>query len=134
MWRFPFRSTWSRLIQREEEMRRNIWFKIPLNLIKVVTKTNMPNSVERFGYIKCYSTSSPKLVKSPSNSIRYNCQKISYCVYFTSYSIKCISCFMLGHLMTSIFPSFTSAKKSRKFHTPSRRKFSHKLSHKTSAR
>ena len=131
---FPYRTTWSRLLQRKEEMRWNIWFKIPLDLIKVVRKTNTPKSVESFGYTKCYSTSSSRLVKSPSNSIRHNCQKISCCVYFPSYSIKCISCFMLEHLMTNIFPSFTSAKKSRKFHTPSRRKFSNKSSHETSAR
>ena len=36
-------------------------------------KSSMPNPVESLGYIKCYSWSSP----SPSNSIRYNYQKIS---------------------------------------------------------
>ena len=32
----------------------------------------MPNSVKSLGYIKCYSLSSPRPVKSPSNSIRHN--------------------------------------------------------------
>ena len=36
----------------------------------------MPNPVKSLGYIKCYSSSSPRPVKSPSNSIRYNCKKI----------------------------------------------------------
>ena len=36
----------------------------------------MPNLVKILGYIKCYSFSSPRPVKSPGNSIRYNCQKI----------------------------------------------------------
>ena len=43
---------------------------------KFVKKTSMPTSVESLGYIKCYSSSSPRPVKSPSNSIRQNCQKI----------------------------------------------------------
>ena len=34
------------------------------------------NSVKSFGYIKCYSSSSPRPVKSPTNSIWHNCQKI----------------------------------------------------------
>ena len=32
----------------------------------------MPNLIESLGYIKCYSWSSLRPVKSPSNSIRYN--------------------------------------------------------------
>ena len=36
----------------------------------------MPNSVKSLGYIKCYSLSSSRPVKSPSNSIRHNCHKI----------------------------------------------------------
>ena len=38
--------------------------------------TSMPNSVESLEYIKCYSSSSPRHVKSTSNSTRYNCTKI----------------------------------------------------------
>ena len=39
-------------------------------------KTSIPNSVKSFRYIKCYNLSSPRPVKTPSNSIRYNCLKI----------------------------------------------------------
>ena len=38
--------------------------------------TSMSNPAENFGNIKCYSWSSPRSVNIPSNSIRYNCQKI----------------------------------------------------------
>ena len=41
-----------------------------------VKKTSLPNSVEIIGYIKCYMSSSPTPVKSASNSLRYNSQKI----------------------------------------------------------
>ena len=36
----------------------------------------MPNPVKSLGDIKCHSWSSPRSVKSPRNSIRYNCEKI----------------------------------------------------------
>ena len=36
----------------------------------MMKKTSLPNSVESLGYIKCYSSSSARPVKSPSNSIR----------------------------------------------------------------
>ena len=39
-------------------------------------KTSMPNPVKSLGYIKCHSSSSLRPVKSPSNSIRYNREKI----------------------------------------------------------
>ena len=60
------------------EKRRNkakylTWNSIRL---KIVKKISMPNPVKSLSYIKCYSLSSPRPVKSPSNSIRYNCQKI----------------------------------------------------------
>ena len=44
--------------------------------LKFVKKTSMLNPVKSLGYIKHYSSSSPRPVKSHSNSIRYNCQKI----------------------------------------------------------
>ena len=44
--------------------------------VKFVKKTSMPNPVKSLGYIKCYSSSSPRCVKSPSNSIRCNCERI----------------------------------------------------------
>ena len=61
------------------EKRRNkakylTWNSIRLKFVK---KTSMPNPVKSLGYIKCHSSSSPRPVKSPSNSIRYNCDKIS---------------------------------------------------------
>ena len=46
-------------------------------LLRKVKKTSMPNPVKGLGYMKCYSLSSPRPVKSPSKSIRHNnCQKI----------------------------------------------------------
>ena len=44
--------------------------------IKFVKKTSMLNLVKSLGYIKCHSSNNPRTVKSPSNSIRYNCEKI----------------------------------------------------------
>ena len=43
---------------------------------KFIMKISMPCPVKRLGFIKCYSLNSPRSVKSPSNLIRYNCQKI----------------------------------------------------------
>ena len=37
--------------------------------LKFVKKTSMSNPVKSLGYIKCYSLSSPRPIKSPSNSI-----------------------------------------------------------------
>ena len=39
-------------------------------------KTSMPNPAKSLGYTKSYSSSSLRPVKSPSNSIRFNCRKI----------------------------------------------------------
>ena len=60
------------------EKRRNkakylTWNSVRLKFVK---KTSMLNSVESLEYIKYYNLSSPRPVKSPSNSIRHNCQKI----------------------------------------------------------
>ena len=44
--------------------------------LKFVNKTSLPNPVESLGYIKCYSLSSFRPIKSSNNSIRCNCQKI----------------------------------------------------------
>ena len=44
--------------------------------LKFQTKTSMPNPVKNLEHIKCYSLSSPRSVKSPSNSIGYSYQKI----------------------------------------------------------
>ena len=59
---FPFRTTLSLLL-----LRKRLQFE---------KKNSSPNSIENLGCIKCYSSSSPTTVKSPSNSIRHSCQKI----------------------------------------------------------
>ena len=59
-----------------------VWWKNK-NLIKIVDtsfkflmKTSFPNPVKSLGYIKYYSSSRPRHVRRPSDSIRYNCMKI----------------------------------------------------------
>ena len=37
---------------------------------------SVSNPIKSLGYIKCCSYSSPRPIKNPSNSIRYNCQEI----------------------------------------------------------
>ena len=44
--------------------------------IRFVKKASMSNTVKSLAYIKHYSLSSPRPVKCPCSSIRYNCQKI----------------------------------------------------------
>ena len=44
--------------------------------LKFVKKTSLPNPVECLGYIKCRSSSGPRTIKHPSNSIRYNYKSI----------------------------------------------------------
>ena len=60
------------------EKRTNKGKYLPWNSIrpKFLKKTSMPSSVKSLGYIKCYSSGSPRPVNSPSNYIRHNCQKI----------------------------------------------------------
>ena len=60
------------------EKRRNMAKYLTWNSIRLksVKKTTTPNSVKSLGYIKCYSSSSPRPVKSPSNSIKHKCLKI----------------------------------------------------------
>ena len=43
---------------------------------EIVKKTSLLNPVESIRYIKCHGSSSPRPIESPSNFIRYNCQKI----------------------------------------------------------
>ena len=61
---------------------KNEWWQnktkyITLNSIRLAfaQKTSVPNPAETLEYIKCYNFRSLRRVKSPSNSIRYNCQK-----------------------------------------------------------
>ena len=72
---FPFRTTWSRLLLRKGEKTAK-YLTSNSTRLKFVKKTSFSNLVKSLGYIKCCSSSSPRLVKSPSKSIRYNCQKI----------------------------------------------------------
>ena len=44
--------------------------------LKFVKKNSMPNSVKTFRYIKCYSSSSLRPVKNPSNSIIPCCNSL----------------------------------------------------------
>ena len=64
---FPPRTKW------KNKVKYLTWNYVRLKFVK---KTSMSNSFESLGYIKCYSSSSPRPFKCPSNSIRYNCQKI----------------------------------------------------------
>ena len=68
----PSWTTGNRLLLRKEEIRSNIW---PERL-KFMKKISMPNTVKSLWYIKFHSLNSPRSIKSPSNSIRYNCEKI----------------------------------------------------------
>ena len=51
------------------------WNSIRFDFVKM---TSMSHPVESLGYIMGHSSSSPKPIKSPRNSIRYNCQKICW--------------------------------------------------------
>ena len=84
---FLSRTTWSQLTLRKEEIRQNIWSEIPRRnktkyliwnsiKLKFVKNNSIANTAKNLGYIKCYSSSSTRPVKSPSNYIRYNCLKI----------------------------------------------------------
>ena len=44
--------------------------------LEFVKKTSMPNHAESLEYIKYCTSSSSRPVKSPGNSITYDCQKI----------------------------------------------------------
>ena len=72
---FSSRTTWSYLLLREEEIRRNIWPEIAYDLslwkrpaCQTLSKTSDIQVIQLW--------SGPSPVKSPSNSISYNCQKI----------------------------------------------------------
>ena len=65
---FPYRTTQSNLLLRKEEIRPNICPQIPAY--------QHAKPCQKPWYIKCHSSSRPRLVKSPSNSIRYKCKKI----------------------------------------------------------
>ena len=69
---FPSRST-SITEKRRDRAKYLTWNSMRLTFVK---KTSMPNLAKSLGYIKRYGSSSPRPVKSPSNSIRYSCKNI----------------------------------------------------------
>ena len=74
LWRLPTQnhSKPSFTVKRQNKVKYLTQkFKIPK-----FQKTSIPNSVESPEYIKCYSFSSPRPVKSLRNYIRYNCKNI----------------------------------------------------------
>ena len=75
LWRLPIQNNLKLSITKK---RRNKAKYLTWNFIrrKSVKKTSMPNPVKSLGCINCYSSSNPRPVKNPSNSIRYNCKKI----------------------------------------------------------
>ena len=77
-WKLPIQNHSKSSIteKRRNKAKYLTWSSIRLKFVK---KTNMPNPVKSLGYIKCFSSSSPRLVKSTSNFTRYNCKKISSC-------------------------------------------------------
>ena len=60
---FPWRTTRSHLLLKKK---RNKAKYLTRNFVrrKFVKKTSMPNPVKSLGYIKCYSSSSPRLLKT----------------------------------------------------------------------
>ena len=54
-----------------------------INSIKPKFIKKITVSAENFGYVKCYSVSSPRPNKSPSNFIRDSCQKICMSTIYT---------------------------------------------------
>ena len=59
--------------ERRNKAKYLTWNSIRLKFVK---NTSMPITVKNLGYIKYYSSSSPRPVKFLSNSIRCNCQNI----------------------------------------------------------
>ena len=59
--------------KKREKAQNPTWNSMRLEFVK---KNSVQNLAKSLGYIKCYSSSSHILIKSVSNSIRYNCQKI----------------------------------------------------------
>ena len=93
LWRLPIQN---HLKPSITEKRRNKAKYLTWNSIrrKFEKKTSMTNPVKSLGCIKCYSSSSPRPVKSPSNSMRYNCKKI-----------RCWSSILLYYMLGLTFSS-----------------------------
>ena len=63
--------------------------------------TSMSKPVRSLGYIKCYSSSSPRPIKSPSNLIRYNCQKSENRPHFYRWPISLLFISFSKNLLTT---------------------------------
>ena len=89
------------------------WNSIRFEFVK---KTSIPNSVKSLGYIKGYSSGSLRSIKSPSNPIRYNYQKI--CSRWRSpktiLEIKTMATFLSMWSTSLSFSSFSDFTKHRK--------------------
>ena len=73
---FPSRTPESRLLLRKKERNKAKYLTLNSTRLKFAKKTSMLISVKSLEYIMCYGTSSPRPVKSSTNSTRHNCQKI----------------------------------------------------------
>ena len=62
---FPSRTTQLSITEKRNKTEYLTWNSIKLMFVK---KINMPNPVKSLGYIKCYSSSSPRSLKRPRNS------------------------------------------------------------------
>ena len=74
-WRLPTQNLPKSSLteERRNKAKYLTWNSIRLKFVK---NTSMPITVKSLGYIKYYSSSSPRPVKFLSNSIRWNCQNI----------------------------------------------------------
>ena len=73
LWRLPIQNHLKLYFTAKRSKTKHlIWNSIRLGFVK----TSTPNSIKSLGHIRCYSLSGPRPAKSPSNFIRYNCQKI----------------------------------------------------------
>ena len=60
-----------------ERTRKNVKYLTKNSIrLRLLPKVDMPNPVKNSGYIKCYSLSNLRPVKSSTNSGRYNSKKI----------------------------------------------------------
>ena len=77
-WIFFCRLPMQNHLKLSTEKRRNNSEYLTCNSIrlKFAKKNCIPKPVKSLAYIKCHSSSSPRLVKSSSNAIRHNCQKM----------------------------------------------------------
>ena len=75
LWRFSIQNHLKLSIteKRRNKAKNLTWNSIRLKFVK---EASMPNPVKSIGPIKWHSSSSPRTVKNPSNSIRCNCEKI----------------------------------------------------------